>query len=375
MFPRLLLASLLPLLPASAQEVSSGSWGKAPDGSEVFLYTLRNANKLEARIITMGATLIGVDVPGRDGKFENVTLYLDDREAYLTGKHPVLGSTIGRYANRIDTGGFTIDGKRHDLDTFNPKTKVHIHGGKTGFAKQNWKASPVEGEDSVGVTLSLVSPDGHEGYPGTVKVQLSYHLNNENELSLVYSATTDKPTHVSLTNHAYWNLGGAGSGTILHHQLLVNANAILTFDKRQIPTGEFTMVDNTPFDFRKARSIGEGIDNVPPGYDHCFVIEPQERTQRLAARVEDPESGRVMEVRTDAPGVQIYTANHISDRFGAGGKSYGKHHAICLECQHFPDTPNHANFPTTLLRPGATYRQTTIHRFGTKPAASGPTAR
>ena len=363
MLAHLLLTSLLIVAPAASQEVGFTPWGKAPDGSEVFLYTLRNANKLEARIVTMGATLIGVDAPDRDGKFANVTLHLDGREAYLTGKHPVLGSTIGRYANRIDTGGFTIDGKRHDLETFNPKTRVHIHGGKTGFAKQNWNAVPIEGEDSVGVRLKLVSPDGHEGYPGTVKVQLDYHFNNENELSLHYSATTDKPTHVSLTNHAYWNLGGAGSGDVLKHKLLLNAGAILKFDERRIPTGDFLVVDNTPFDFRKAQAIGARIGDVEGGYDHCFVLEPRSKELRLAARIEDPASGRTMEVLTTAPGLQIYTANHMSAKFGAGGQSYGKHHAICLECQHFPDTPNHPNFPTTLLRPGETYRQKTVHRF------------
>ena len=244
--------------------------------------------------------------------------------------------------------------------------KVHIHGGKTGFAKQNWSAEPIKGEGFTGVKLTLTSPDGHEGFPGTVKAEAIYHLTDNNELVMQYSATTDKPTHVSLTNHAYWNLGGAGSGTVLDHRLKINAASILAFDDRQIPTGDFAMVDNTPFDFRKSRSIGARIEQVPVGYDHCFVLEPQKQELRLAARVEDPKSGRVMEVLTTAPGVQLYTANHMSDRFGAGGKSYGKHHALCLECQYFPDTPNHSNFPTTLLRPGETYRQRTVHRFSVK---------
>jgi aldose 1-epimerase len=311
--------------------------------------------------------LVGIDVPDRDGRFANVTLHLDDRNAYLEKRHPVFGSTIGRYANRVDTGGFTIDGTRFDLATVNPKTRVHIHGGRTGFQWQNWRAEPLPGSDSAGVRLSLVSPDGHEGYPGTLRVELLVRLDNRDQLSFDYSATTDKPTHVNLTNHAYWNLGGAGSGPVLDHRLTIRAASRLEFDDRKVPTGTMVPVADSPFDFRRPRAIGSRIGGLDGGYDHCYVLATPEHPgqPRLAARVEDPASGRVMEVLTTTPGLQLYTANHLSDKLGAGGRSYGPHHALCLECQHFPDSPNHAAFPTTLLRPGQTYRQLTIHRFAT----------
>ncbi len=250
------------------------------------------------------------------------------------------------------------------LFSVNPETGVQIHGGKTGFQKQNWTAEAVRGDGFSGVRLSLTSPDGHEGFPGTVKAVVTYQFNNRDDLSIDYSATTDKPTHVSLTNHAYWNLGGAGSGPVLDHLLLIKAQSILEFDKRLIPTGALLPVKDGPFDFRTSQAVGARIDQVAVGYDHCFVLDPaDDGGLRLVARVEHPASGRVMEVLTTTPGLQLYTANHLGDSLGAGGKTYGKHHALCLECQHFPDSPNHPDFPSTLLRPGQTYRQRTVHRF------------
>ncbi|MBM3876644.1 MAG: galactose mutarotase [Verrucomicrobia bacterium] len=342
--------------------VEQAEFGRTADGKAVEVFTLRNANGLAAKVITYGATLIAVETPDRDGAFANITLHLDSLADYLGG-HPLLGSIVGRFANRIGGAKFTIDGTEFLLPA--NAAPHHIHGGRTGFQKRLWTARPVAAADSAGVELTLNSPDGEEGYPGAVRVNVVYRLTNRDELVLEYTATTDKPTHVNLTNHVYWNLGGAGSGDVLAHRLTLHSEQILAADDKKIPTGEFRAVRGTPFDFTAPHTIGARIKDVPAGgYDHCYVL-PRRGGAAPApfARVEDPKSGRVMDVSTTAPGVQVYTANYLNDRFKAGGKPYGPHHGICLETQHYPDAPNKPQFPSSLLRPGETYRQVTSHKF------------
>jgi len=341
-------------------------FGQMPNGENVYLHTLVNDRGLKVKVMSYGATLLAVETPDRDGKLENITLYLEKLEDYLQG-HPLLGSTVGRYANRIDTGGFTIDGTRHDLKTVG-RNGVHIHGGKEGLQRLNWRLETSGiGEDSAFVVYAHTSPDGHEGFPGKVTIKATYRLTNNNELFIQYEAETTRPTHLNLANHAYWNLSGAGSGDVLQHRLVLNADRYLAIDKRKIPTGDYRNVAGTPFDFLSPHTIGERIEQVDGGgYDHCYVINREGKANTelvLCARVEDPKSGRAMEVLTTHPGVQIYTANYLNPKFKAKTGAYGRHHAICLETQHFPDSPNKPGFPSTLFRPGQVYRQTTIHRF------------
>lgn len=359
---------LAPVLSVSSepQEAAARVFGRLPNGDEVLQVTLRNRRGAEVSLLTWGATLLEVRVPGRDGSFENVNLRLASLEDYLAG-HPLFGSTVGRFANRIDTGGFTIGEKRYDLVSKDAKTKVHIHGGKTGFQAQNWKLEKSWTDGAVcGALLTLHSPDGHEGYPGNLDVSASFVLDGDNRLTLSYEARTDRPTHVNLTNHAYWNLGGVTSGSVLGHHLQIAAQHFLDFDSRKIPTGKRLPVEGTPLDFRQTRPVGERIAAISPGYDHCFVLDQaRDKSPGFAARLEDPVTGRVMEIETSAPGIQLYTANHLKN-LGYNGHLYGPHHGICLECQHFPDTPNRGDFPPTLLCPGQVYRSSIVYRFSVR---------
>ena len=349
-----------------SQTVDVSEWGRTAAGEKVQRYTLTNANRLKAAIITYGATLIAVETPDRSGAMANITLHLASFRDYEKG-HPLFGSIVGRYANRIDTGGFTIDGKRFDLETVNPKTGVHIHGGKKGVQKLMWNAKPTREDEAATVTLTHISPDGHEGFPGKVTMRVTYRLSNDDSLSIKYEATTDAPTHINLSNHVYWNLDGAGVGNILGHRLTLNADKVLTIDSRKIPTGEFTKVGNTPFDFRKPQTIGAHISEVAGGgYDHCYALNNwlANGPPILFARIESAASGRVLEALTTEPGVQLYTANYLKSTLNApSGRPYGPYHGICLETQRFPDSPNKPQFPSTMLRPGETYRQLTVFRF------------
>jgi aldose 1-epimerase len=345
--------------------VSKRAFGTTPDGQTVDVYTLTNAHGLAARIMTHGATLIAVEAPDRQGNFANVTLHLDTFDDYAAG-HPLFGSTVGRFANRIKGAKFDLDGKTHEL-TKNSGAN-HIHGGRVGFAKLNWQAEPARGDDWVGVRLTHTSPDGHEGYPGELRVEALYRLTNSNELSIEYSATTTKPTHVNIANHAYWNLGGAGSGDVLKHTMMLNADHYLPVDEQTIPTGDVAPVKGTAMDFTTPQPIGLRIGEVGRGYDHCYVLKKKKPGNSggelsLAARVVDAATGRVMDVLTTQPGVQVYTANYLSDRVKSASGAYGPHHAVCLETQHYPDTPNQPVVPPTVLRPGQTYREVTVHRF------------
>jgi aldose 1-epimerase len=343
-------------------------FGKTEGGQEVKVHTLTNTKGLRVRLIDFGATLISVEAPDRHGKNANITLGFPSLAGYLQ-RHPYFGSTVGRYANRIAGGKFTLDGKTYALATNNGPN--HLHGGNKGFDAVLWKSEAVSSPDAVGVRFSYVSRDGEEGYPGTLETTVSYTLNDANELRIDYAATTDKPTVVTLTNHSYWNLAGAGSGDILKHELTLAADQYLPIDDTSIPTGELAAVKRTPFDFTQPHAIGERIGELKKephktkGYDHCFVLRGQQGKLDLAARVTEPTSGRVMEVFTTEPGIQLYCGNFLDGSPSAGG--YKQHDAFCLETQHYPDSPNKPSFPSTVLRPGQTYRSTTMHRFSTQP--------
>ena len=335
--------------------------GKTPDGVEVDLFTLTNSNGLRIKVMTYGATLISVETPDRHGRIEEITLSLDSLADYLKG-HPCLGSTIGRVANRIAKGRFHLDGVEYKLAINNGPN--HLHGGIKGFDKVVWKAEPMAAANAV--AFRYHSRDGEENYPGNLDTEVIFSLTDDNELRLEYSATTDKPTFVNLTNHAYWNLAGRGVRDVLEHELTINGDRYLVTDSGLIPSGEIRSVKGTPVDFTQPTAVGARIEQAG-GYDHCFVINTTKGQPgpTLAARVSEPHTGRVMEVYTTEPGVQLYTANGLDGSLHAGGRAYQKYFGLCLETQHFPDSPNHPEFPSTLLKPGEKYHQLTVHRFST----------
>ncbi len=346
---------------ADAPRLQREPWG---EGTDVVQYHLSNPSGMRVSLTNLGATVTAVLVPDRDGKLENVTLALPTPEDYATNS-PYFGAICGRYANRIAKGTFTLGGKDYKLATNNGEN--HLHGGKKGFTHAVWHAEAVEdaGDGNPAVKFTHVSPDGDEGYPGTLKTTVTYTLTAENELRIGYSAQTDQPTPLNLTNHAYWNLAGAGKGTMLDQVVTLNAGRYLPVDAGMIPTGELKSVEGTPMDFRKPTAIGQRIADVEGGYDHCYVVNDGGKELRLAATVVDPKSGRAMEVRTTEPGVQLYTGNFLDGSPTSG--SYPKHGGFCLECQHFPDSPNQPDFPNTILSPGEVYTQTTIYRFFIEP--------
>jgi aldose 1-epimerase len=308
--------------------------------------------------MTWGASLLEVNVPDRDGKIANVNCVFEKLEPYLN-KHPYFGSSVGRFANRIANAKFSIEGNEYSL-TVNHK-QHQLHGGKQNFAFQNWSGE-VTGDSSV--KFSLKSPDGHEGYPGNVDVTAEYAWNDQNELLITYTATSDALTHVNLTNHSYWNLGGIGSGSMLNHILMLHADQVLDVDGDLIPTGRMNSVEGTPFDFRTPTAIGDRNGELPAtkGYDHCLIVRGEAGELRSCAHVVDPDSGRVMEVETTQPGVQVYAAGNLPGGEKSAGN--GPHDAFCLETQHYPDTPNHPSFPSTLVGPGDVLKEVTLHRFG-----------
>lgn len=350
---------------ASAPGVQRSSFGKLSDGRRVELYTLTNANGLKAKIMTYGATLTELHVPDRNGRMGDVTLGFDNLAQYEKG-HPYFGSSVGRVANRIAKGRFTLDGKEYTLATNNGPN--HLHGGLKGFDKAVWKAQTVNSADGPAVRFSYTSPDGEEGYPGTVKVSVVYTLTNQNALRIEFSATTDRATPLNLTNHAYFNL--AGKGSVLEHELMLAARFYTPVDETLIPTGEIRSVTGTPLDFTLPRAIGERIEQTggdPTGYDHNFVLNSGGRSYALGARVYEPTSGRVMEMYTDQPGVQLYTGNFLDGSLtGKGGIVYQKHAGFCLETQIFPDAINQPHFPSPVLRPGQTYRHKTEYVFSVR---------
>jgi aldose 1-epimerase len=346
--------------------VEKSTFGKMPDGTEIESYRLYNTQGASARVITYGATLTELHVLDKNGKLGDVVLGFDNLEGYL-GPHPHFGGTIGRYGNRIAKGKFTLDGKEYQLAINNPPNS--LHGGPTGFDRRVWKAEIVEKKDGAAVRFTYFSQDGEENFPGNLTVSVTCTLTNTNELKLEYTAETDKDTIVNLTNHSYFNLAGAGSGDILKHVLYLNADKYTPVDPTLIPTGEIASVAGTPLDFRKPTAIGAHIAEIKDigGYDHNFVLNGAAGTLRIAARVTEPTSGRQMEVWTTEPGVQFYSAIGLGGSIkGKGGVAYQKYGALCLETQHYPDSPNHPNFPSTILKPGTKFHSETIYKFSAK---------
>lgn len=341
-------------------------FGKMPDGTEVKIYTLSNSKGTIAKITEYGAILTELWVPDRNGKLGNVVLGFDNLDRYLKG-HPFFGATTGRVANRIAKGKFTLEGKEYTLAVNNGPN--HLHGGKAGFDKRVWKSRPLRGlAREASVEFTYVSEDLEEGYPGELTTTVVYTLTDDNELRIEYTATTDKTTIVNLTNHSYFNLGESGS--ILDHVLTINADRYTAADSTLIPTGELAPVKGTGLDFTTPRRIGERIGDYmdfAKGYDHNFVLNSGGKSYSLAARVEEPKSGRVMEVWTIEPGVQLYCGNHLDGSLtGIGGAVYKQHTGFCLETQHFPDSINHPSFPSIVLQRDQKFKSTTAYRFATK---------
>lgn len=350
--------------PKTAMSITKTAFGKTKDGTEVSLFTCTNKNGLVLKVMTYGATVVSMETPDKAGKLANIQLGFPTLEGYLQ-RHPYFGSTVGRYGNRIAKGKFSIAGKEYTLATNNGPN--HLHGGLKGFDAVVWNAEELKTADSVGVKFTYKSKDGEEGYPGNLDVTVVYSLTNSNEMKIDYTATTDKATVVNLTNHCYWNLGGAGSGDILKTQLTLHADKYLPIDAGSIPTGELAPVKGTAMDFTTPHAIGERIGELKKephqtkGYDHCYVLRGQEGKLVLAARAKDPASGRVMEISTTEPAIQLYCGNFLDG--SPGGNGFKQHEAFCLETQHFPDSPNQSKFPSTLLKPGETCRSTTVHKF------------
>src|ERR1700726_2977587 len=352
---------------ASAQSqtpgVKNSVFGKTKDGREAHLYTLSNKSGMQVIISDFGGTVVSIKVPDRNGKIGDVVLGYDTLAGYQEGTAS-FGATVGRYANRIGGAKFSLDGKEYTLEKNNGDN--HLHG---GFNKVLWDAEPGAGKGGASLKIHYLSKDGEENFPGNLSVTVVYTLTDRNELKIDYSATTDKKTVLNLTNHSYFNLNPA-SGDVLQHVLMIQADKFTPVDAGLIPTGELRSIAGTPFDFRKPTAIGARIDQddeqlkLGKGYDHNFVLNKKGKGVELAARVVEPTTGRVLEVLTSEPGVQFYSGNFLDGAVrGKSGKVYGRRSALCLETQHFPDSPNHPTFPTTELKPGEKYYSTTIYKF------------
>ncbi len=358
---------LLSASQASAQaSVVETMFGTTPSGEEVTGYTLTNAHGLRATVIEYGAILVSLEVPDRHGKLADIALGFDDLDSYIK-RNPLFGAVVGRYANRIAGARFRLDGTEHRI-TANAG-KNHIHGGgNKRFDKVVWKGSAYQRDTEVGVRLTHLSADGEEGFPGNLNCTVAYALTDDNELKITYEATTDKPTILNLTNHSYFNLAGEGSGDVLGHELTINATWYTPAGEGLIPTGEIHTVAGTPLDFTTPRTIGARIAQLTEtrGYDHNYVLSSTYGSASLAARVYEPASGRIMEVYTTEPGVQLYTANGMRNLKGKKGQVYHNHHGFCLETQHFPDSPNKAHFPSTVLRPDRKFESATTFKFSAR---------
>jgi len=354
-------------------------FGMTHRGEAVSLYTLKNAHGMEAKVLDYGGIIVSLRVPDRNGRLDDVVLGFDSLGDYERGS-PYFGAIIGRYGNRIARGRFTLDGRTYTLATNNGPN--HLHGGVRGFDKVIWSVTPFQRSDSVGLVMNYTSPDGEEGYPGTLRATVTYTLTDKNEFIFDYQATTDRPTPVNLTQHSYFNLAGDGKGDILGHVVTLNADRFTPVDSTLIPTGEMKSVAGTPFDFRTSTAIGARIDRNDEqlrygrGYDHNFVLNKDGRGGKggiegdvtLAAHVYEPTTGRVMEISTTEPGLQFYSGNFLDSTLrGKQGVVYGRRSGFAMETQHFPDSPNKPAFPSTILRPGEEYRSRTIYRFGVQP--------
>ena len=344
-------------------EIMKSSFGQTPAGENIDLYTLKNAAGMEVQIMNYGGVVTSIKVPDRDGKTSEVSLGYDKLQGYLD-KGSFFGALVGRYGNRIAGAAFSLDGATYTLVKNNGVN--HLHGGTKGFDKVVWQAEPLPASNAL--VLRYLSADGEEGYPGNLSVKVTYTLTDDSGLRIDYEATTDKTTVVNLTNHTYFNLKDAGATPMLDHELMIAADRFTPVDETLIPTGELREVAGTPFDFRTPTAIGARIDaddaqiKAGKGYDHNYVLKG-DGSLSLAARVYEPQSGRVMEVLTTEPGVQFYSGNFMDGSITSRGATYGRRHAFCLETQHFPDSPNQPDFPSTVLKPGETYQTTTVYRF------------
>ncbi len=358
---------LVLLIAGCTSKTNSDMQQTEADGTSETL-TLSNASGMKVTVTPIGGHVMSIMVPDKNGNLTDVVLGYDSAKEY-TGGRGFYGSTVGRYGNRIAKGKFSIDGTEYQLSVNNGVNT--LHGGPGGFHNVKWNAKEVTTYEGKGIELTYLSKDGEEGYPGNLNVKVVFSLTDSNELKIQYEATTDKPTVVNLTNHSYFNLSGEGNGDILDHEISINADKFLPVDSGLIPTGELRPVKGTPFDFLEPHTIGERINadeeqvKIGLGYDHCFALNKKAPDElSLAAKVSDPASGRRMEVWTTEPGVQFYTGNFLTGTPGKGGKPYNHRYALCLETQHFPDSPNQPSFPSTLLKPGETFKSTTIYKFG-----------
>jgi aldose 1-epimerase len=363
-------AAMVTLTTMNASDLESAVYGKMPDGREVKIFTLNNPKGMTAKVTEYGAILVSLEVPDAKGKKADVTLGYDDLAGWLTNKS-YFGSTVGRFGNRIAHGKFKLDGKEYTLATNNDPGGIpcHLHGGVVGFDKVLWSGKPVTKAGARGVKLTYVAKDGEEGYPGNLTTHVTYWLTDANELIWEVEATTDKPTIVNPAHHTYWNLSGDPTKSINDHVLMIAADSYLPTNKGLIPTGEIAKVEGTPMDFRKPTAIGSRVNDkfealeFGGGYDHCWALR-EGKGVRLAAVVKDPASGRTMEIHTDQPGIQFYGGNFLDGTVaGKKGVKYQFRTGLCLETEGFPDAPNQPKFPSTVLRPGETYRHTLIHRF------------
>jgi aldose 1-epimerase len=344
------------------------AFGRTGDGTPVEVFTLTNKAGVQIKAISYGAIITSIRVPDRTGAMADIALGFDTLDGYLED-HPYFGAVVGRYGNRIGKARFTLDGQTYKLAANNGPN--HLHGGVRGFDKYVWTAEVLKG--ATGVAFTRRSPDGEEGYPGTVEARVSYVLAESNELSIEYRATTDKATTINLTQHTYFNLSGHDAGTILDHEVMIAADRYTPVDATLIPTGELAPVTGTPFDFRQPTRVGARIEEAHPqikfglGYDHNWVLNRTGGGPQLAARVADGKSGRTLEVQTTEPGVQFYTGNFLDGTIkGKGGAVYNRRNGLCLETQHYPDSPNQPAFPSTIVKPGATYQSTTVWKFASR---------
>ena len=369
LLPPLLFGVIAAASASQQPSITSKPFGMTTDGKEVMLYTLRNTKGATATISNYGGTVVSLTMPDRNGKFSDVVLGFKKLADYEK-KSPYFGCLVGRYGNRIAKGTFSLDGKTHHLAINNPPNS--LHGGLRGFDKVIWGATPMETKEGPALKLTYTSRDGEEGYPGTLSVTATYTLTDRNELRVVFTATTDQKTVVNLTHHSYFNLAGEGNGDILGHVVTLKANRFTPVDKNLIPNGKLEPVKGTPFDFRKPTAIGARISQPDQqlqfggGYDHNWVANKLPGHLGVVAKVEEPTSGRVMEVLSTEPGVQFYTGNFLDGTLvGKSGKAYAFRNGFCLEPQQYPDSPNHPEFPSVILKPGQTYKNTIIYRFST----------
>jgi aldose 1-epimerase len=356
----ILLFLSCPIYIIKSMKITKEVFGQVPEKGEASLFSITNSNGVILRITNYGGIIQSIIVPDRNGIMDDVVLGFDNLEGYLQD-HPYIGTVVGRYANRIAGGQFTLDGEDYILVKNNGGN--HLHGGTVGYDKILWEAEDFADKNGAGVSMVYLSHHMEEGYPGNLQIRITYTLDEENRVHIDYEATCDKATHINLTNHSYFNLNGAKEN-IYNHEMMINSNEYIVSNEDLIPTGEIGSLRGTPLDLINPKLIGDVIGEVDGGFDHCYVLKGDGIEPELAARVSHPASGRVMEAYTTEPGIQFYSSNFLEGLKGKGGVSYEKHLALCLEAQHYPDTPNQQKFPSTLLQPGDTYRQKTIYKFG-----------